>query len=306
MMTILSKIWVLPIAAALVICARLPVAAADTPLQTCDRLTSSEIDDLRVAPVVSQIEDFPAAIAACRAAVAQNQDVPRAKVNLARALFEAGHMRRNDEAETLLRDAAKAGYAAAYLDLAMYLNESAGRHPLDPDQFEIIRKAADLGNSMAEGIVGGYLLRRDRTGESRASALRYLQSAAEKNERNAAYTLASVLINDPKQPDDQKKGLMWLHRAAALKNRHAIGRLGEFYLGGFLVDEDTERGLALIEKAALMGLDKYKLMLAQHYYMRRGLAHEGDARELFRFWLCEAGEEGRLMLKSLNEGDCPN
>jgi hypothetical protein len=107
-------------------------------MNECDRLAAAPTDPSRTAaPVADEALAPAAAISACEIAVSANPEEPRAKFQLARALWVS---RRDTEAFAHLRDARLMGYAVA----SLYLGDAYRDGRLPPDQTANIHTAIAL------------------------------------------------------------------------------------------------------------------------------------------------------------------
>jgi len=96
-----------------------PVSAADDPVAACDRLAAHPEDPQKLTPGLSAEQiDYPAATAACEAAVAAAPDNLRARYQLARVLFYADQ---NERAVEQMRIAADGGYVQAQYIYATFI-----------------------------------------------------------------------------------------------------------------------------------------------------------------------------------------
>ncbi len=94
-----------------IVCSSLLSSAWAGEATDCDRLAASPYDPARIAPGVAFAAlDAPAAVAACRAALAAAPDTPRLAFQLGRALIKAGEGMAGLEQYRL---AAEGGYLAA-------------------------------------------------------------------------------------------------------------------------------------------------------------------------------------------------
>jgi uncharacterized protein YhfF len=106
-----------------------PVSAADDPVAACDRLAAHPEDPQKVTPGLSAEQiDYPAATAACEAAVAAAPDNLRVRYQLARVLFYADQ---NERAVEQMRIAADGGYVQAQYIYATFIARGRPYAPKD-------------------------------------------------------------------------------------------------------------------------------------------------------------------------------
>jgi len=126
-----------------------PALAEDTAVHACDRLAAHPQDPDKVTPGVSTSDvDRPAAIAACRAAVAEDPKTVRYTYQLARVLFYDGQA---EEATQLMAQAAEAGYRQAQFVMGAFITN--GRPYVSDDLCDAEQwwaKAAKAGRQAAK------------------------------------------------------------------------------------------------------------------------------------------------------------
>lgn len=146
------------VALALAVCAAVPAAPAATaaatravapgPVAECDRLAAHPEDPQKVTPgLPAEQIDYPAAIAACEAAVAAEPANMRVRYQLARVLF---YSNANERAVEQMRIAADAGYVQAQYIYATFIARGRPYAPTDiclAEQYW--RKAADARRQSA-------------------------------------------------------------------------------------------------------------------------------------------------------------
>jgi hypothetical protein len=132
---------------------------ADVASNQCDRLAASPYDTTRamgLPGVPFERIDAPAAIEACRAALARQTDDARLTYQLARALQKDGGIEALTEAMRLYRFAADQGHLVAQYNLGAFFYET-GRGGLpksDEDAVRLYRLAANRGLALAQYRLG--------------------------------------------------------------------------------------------------------------------------------------------------------
>jgi TPR repeat protein len=124
----------------------------------CDRLAASPYDEARangIQDVPFEQVDAPAAIEACRAALANRPDDVRMSFQLARALQKDGGAEALTEAVHLYRFAADQGHVVAQYNLGVfYANGRGGVPKNDEEAARLYKLAADQGVSIAQVDLG--------------------------------------------------------------------------------------------------------------------------------------------------------
>lgn len=138
------------IAAALSALLASPALAKDVPVAACDTLAAHPEDPDRIGAGVPRAKvDLPAAIAACRQAVAAHPDTPRFKYQLSRVLFYSGQ---EQEAVERMRGAAETGYPQAEFVYGLFISNQRNFAPTDLCLAERFWKASAHGGRHAASV----------------------------------------------------------------------------------------------------------------------------------------------------------
>jgi TPR repeat protein len=189
--------------------------AQEAPVTDCDTHAASDQDPQRKSTGISFDKiDAGLAVPACEAAVRQYPGSSRLSYQLGRAYQKVQNF-----------DAALAQY----------------------------RKAADLGNTLAQASVGwmyqnGYGVPRDN-----AEALKWYRPAAAQGNALAQTALGWLYQNGQGVPRDNSEALKWYLLAANQGNASAQSNLGAMYENGYGVPRDYNEALKWYSLAAKQG-----------------------------------------------------
>jgi TPR repeat protein len=226
------------------------------PGAECDRLAASDFDKDRPplvpgVPIARLAAQADAAIAACRAAVADAAAPVRYQFELARALQASGQ---GAEAAAWYRKAVDAGNLLAMNNLAVFYESGAGGLPLDQaEATRLLEKAATGGLAIAMAGLG----QRYELGLGAAMSYDLAQSWYEKSAA-AGYVpamtrLGWLLISRNGVSPDYQQARSWFEKAAAAGDAPAMVSLGDYYLQGINMDRDYAQARAWYEKGAAGG-----------------------------------------------------
>ena len=223
---------------------------AAAPVTECDRLAAFGSDPGAVAePVAEAALDAGAAVAACRAALADHPGEPRLEFQLARGLAAAG----DDRGAMLhVRAAAALGYSAAQVWLAERLAEGRGT-PRDLAEAEHwYTRAADRGDVAAQHGLG-VLLRYGHGGERDADAAAWLRAAAEQGHAPSQIELGYLLEQSASGEGGLEQAARWYGRAAAQGDAMGQALLARLLYEGRGVAADPVEAVRLAALAAVQG-----------------------------------------------------
>lgn len=247
---------------------------AETPLQACDRLASARVDRDNApgtVPVTLEDLDAPAAVTACRAAVAVDPRSGRSLFHLARALDKEG----SSEAVAMYEKAGAAGSTRALFDLAAYYAFGQRHLPQDREKarrlLETVAEAGDLSLA-ATTIVGP-------KGEIFLPlSPDWYEKAAVAGHPSALVNLAEVLDQDR----DYSKAYDLFRKAAATGDADALYTLGAFIARGNGVAKNADETVRLLKTAVAKGQLMAMVALGQMYRDGDGVPRDLDrARALF-------------------------
>jgi TPR repeat protein len=216
----------------------------------CDRLAASPNDPQRPnsVPGVETIAiDGPAAIAACKAAVAAKPGEPRYAYQLGRALA-----RQKDYASAvpIYRKAAEAGYLAAQNNMGTAYEEGRG---VPKDQAEAVRwfrRAAAGGLMIGQYNLARSMLKGEGMPKDVAGALSLLEKTAALNLPNAQVKLAELLDTGREVPADPTRAFTLLKRAADQGYVPAYIRLATAYQNGRGTPQNIEQAMTWAKAGA--------------------------------------------------------
>ncbi|MDY0075230.1 MAG: tetratricopeptide repeat protein, partial [Acholeplasmataceae bacterium] len=157
---------------------------------------------------------------------------------------------------------ANQNYALAAYSLAMYYHEKEPRYPLKA--FEWFMVAAKQDHTEAAYYVGLYYQNAKGVPQNIEQAIMWYEKAALKQDKNALYHLAMILI---KQKDrDLSHVLKLLERAAKQDHPHAQYNLAVMYQKGDGIDQDMQKAFFWYEKAAEANLAIAQYNLGMLYF----------------------------------------
>jgi uncharacterized protein YhfF len=186
----------LAIASMLALCAwAAPSWAAPGPVAECDRLAAHPEDPQKVTPgLPAEQVDYPAAIAACEAAVAAEPANMRVRYQLARVLFYSNS---NERAVEQMRIAADAGYVQAQYIFATFIARGRPYAPTDiclAEQYW--RKAADARRQSARVQYVRYALRERFAGCAGAAGWAEMRAMLDAAAKDAVGIYQQAIVED--------------------------------------------------------------------------------------------------------------
>jgi TPR repeat protein len=228
--------------------------------------------------------------------LAAKQDHPYALYALGINALEAERFK---DAVFYLEKAANQQYVLAAYTLAMYYHEKEPQYPLKA--FEWFMVAAKQNHTEAEYYVGLYYQNAKGVPQNIEQAIQWYERAAMKENKNALYHLAMILIKQERKDfvtvakllekaakldhpnaqynlavmyqkgdgveQDMQKALFWYEKAAEAHLAIAQYNLGMIYFEGSIVEKNEEKAKELWQKAANQGLEAaVKLMYSINNY----------------------------------------
>jgi len=228
--------------------------------------------------------------------LAAKQDHPYALYALG---INALEVERFKDAVFYLEKAANQQYVLAAYTLAMYYHEKEPQYPLKA--FEWFMVAAKQNHTEAEYYVGLYYQNAKGVPQNIEQAIQWYERAAMKENKNALYHLAMILIKQERKDfvtvakllekaakldhpnaqynlavmyqkgdgveQDMQKALFWYEKAAEAHLAIAQYNLGMIYFEGSIVEKNEEKAKELWQKAANQGLEAaVKLMYSINNY----------------------------------------
>ena len=135
---------------------------------------------------------------------------PSALHNLANCHFYGnGRPKDLSRARLLYRQAMDLGLAKAACALGNMLVAGLGGDKEVEAGLDLCRRGADAGDADAQTDYGGYLLIGEHVTKNAVLARRYLQAAANRKHRNAAFLLGQIHWNGDGTPKDRKEAVRW-------------------------------------------------------------------------------------------------
>ena len=250
----------------------------------CDRLAAGPSDATRPAGVPGigfKDMDGVKAVAACRAALAEQPTTPRIMFELARAIDKVQGP--NDEAGGLMRKAATAGDPAAMYSVG-YSFESGQSGKRDfAEALRWYRKSADGGSGIAMHRLGLVYEGGESVPQDRVEALRWYRKAADAGSPLGMIDVGRAYeSNDFGVAKDPVEAVRWFRKAAEAGASNAMERLGEAYIRGHGVARDPVAGARWLRQAADAGNTVAMRRLAEAYQKGDGVAKdEAEAQKWF-------------------------
>jgi len=265
----------------------------------CDRLAADPQDQDKVAPGVPKKKiDAPAAIKACRHAVAEQPDQPRLLYQLARALIYGDRFNTDDiedsEVVRILNHAAESGYPAAQLLVGLWLLKD-GTDEKRTTAIRWVERAADTGNVIAQIWLGDHFSRPKARGGSFERAVTWYQRAHDQGNAEATVLLGTLLYQDDRsdQPN-RRRGLRFLRTAANGGNLTARTFLATYSIYGEIDDFSEDEAVDFLTEMAKQGSYGARITLFTHFQSTRNTAR-------IRWVVCTAPERQRRGLMIMLE-----
>ena len=207
--------------------------------------------------------------------LAAKQDHPYALYALGINALEAERFK---DAVFYLEKAANQQYVLAAYTLAMYYHEKEPQYPLKA--FEWFMVAAKQNHTEAEYYVGLYYQNAKGVPQNIEQAIQWYERAAMKENKNALYHLAMILIKQERK--DFVTVARLLEKAAKLDHPNAQYNLAVMYQKGDGVEQDMQKALFWYEKAAEAHLAIAQYNLGMIYF--EGSIVEKDEAKAKELW----------------------
>ncbi len=207
--------------------------------------------------------------------LAAKQDHPYALYTLGINSLEAERFK---DAVFYLEKAANQQYVLAAYTLAMYYHEKEPQYPLKA--FEWFMVAAKQNHTESEYYVGLYYQNAKGVPQNIEQAIQWYERAAMKENKNALYHLAMILIKQERK--DFVTVAKLLEKAAKLDHPNAQYNLAVMYQKGDGVEQDMQKALFWYEKAAEAHLAIAQYNLGMIYF--EGSIVEKDEAKAKELW----------------------
>lgn len=197
---------------------------------------------------------------------------------------------RFQDAVEILEKLASQGFAPAQVRLGLMLLTGEGIVADAQKGLELIRRAADSGNPLAQRALGSlYLDDSPPLEKDDSQAIAWYRRAAEQGDATAQYVLGAMYINGRGVTKDYAQAANWFRMAAEQGNASAQNELGFLYGAGHGVPLDVAQSVAWYRKAAEQGDAVAQFNLGVAYDNGRGVpVDEAQAVTWFR----KAAEQG--------------
>lgn len=225
---------------------------------------------------------------------AAEQDHPYALFALGIWAIEVEHYK---QAEFYLERAANQQYALAAYTLAKLLDERDPKHPARA--FEWFMVAAKQGHVEASYYVGLYYQNGKGVTKDLKEAIKWYEKAAVKNDKDALYHLAMILIR--LEDKDWQTIYELLVRAAKQDHPNAAYNLAVMYQKGDGVEENPEQTIYWYEKAVKAGLPNAAYNLGMIYF--EGRIVEKDEKKAKELWQLAANKGFEPAIKLIQSID---
>lgn len=253
----------------------------------CDRLAAEPLDIQAVTEgVFPNAIDVPAALKACRKAVADYPDIARFKYQYARALYADGQF---DKAVDNLRDAYREGHVRAG-ELLGRIYQLGVQGPRDPAKaIALFQAGAKKGDPYAQYSLAKALIYGVGTKPDVERGMKLLVSAAESGHTYAMNQLGYEYRYGTHTKADPKRALTFFEKSVSRQDVWGMLNLGLLYRDGIGVEKDPGKAMQLFEEAdkggqpaaatliALMMQDEGKGTPAERLALYRRSAERGDA-----------------------------
>lgn len=261
-----------------------PQGAPESAVAVCDRLAAAPTDSERPAGVAGlefkDIDPAPA-VAACRAALAEQPNNARLEFELARAIAKAGGA--SGEAIALMRKAAAAGHAGAMNSVGFAYETGRGATRNFAEALRWYRKSADAGNSAAMHRLGLAYANGEGLPRDQVEALRWFRKSADAGNVLGMAAVGRAYANGIGVVRDGAEAVRWFRKAADAGGIIGMERLGEAYLGGHGIARDPVEAVRWFRKAAEAGSVFAMWNLGEAYKHGQGVAKdEAEAERWFQ------------------------
>jgi TPR repeat protein len=206
---------------------------------------------------------------------------------------------RNEARGRLLIEAAST--AGLPLAVAYCKSKGWGGHDADHEAtFDILRKAAEQGDSTAQLNVGWCYAKGEGVEKDLAEAVAWFRKAAEQGNSTAQCSLGMCYTHGQGVEKDMTEAAAWYRKAAEQGDSKAQCSLGMCYAKGQGVEKDMTEAAAWYRKAAEQGDSRAQVNLGWCYTHGEGV--EKDLAEAVA-WYRKAAEQGNIKAQ-FNLGCC--
>jgi uncharacterized protein len=225
--------------------------AQEAPVTDCDSHAASDQDPQRKSTGISFDKiDAGLAVPACEAAVQKYPDSSRLNYQLGLAYQKANNFA---AAVAQYRKAADLGNALAQAHLGWMYGNGFGV-PRDPaEALKWFRKAADQGNALAQTTLGWMYQAGRGVPQNYAEALKWFRLAADQGSALAQTALGLMYQAGHGVPQNYAEALKWFRLAADQGNALAQNNLGLMYQAGYGVPQNYAEALKWYRLAADQG-----------------------------------------------------
>ena len=143
--------------------------------------------------------------------------------------------------------------AELLVNLAFCYAEGIGTRKNMKKAVEVVTRAAELGDPVAQCNLGLSLLYGDGAPEDAAKAVEWFEKAARQKFSGGQFQLGEIYLEGNGVPADRAKGLRLIRQAAAQGRPEALCRLGLCYHEGEGVKQDFAQAVEWYRKAAAAG-----------------------------------------------------
>lgn len=195
---------------------------------------------------------------------------------------QAEDMQRNREAQEKL--------AATQLEQQRKVEaEASANLKARENEVETYRKAAELGDALAQFHLGAAYFTGQGVEKNYAQAVLWFQKSANQGNAKAQAMLGVVYSEDNGVPQDYKKAAEWYGKAAEQGNDIAQLFLGNLHVNGNGVPQDYKKAAKWYRKAAEQGNAAAQSNLAAMYYNGLGVSLDYDKSVE---WYIKAAKQG--------------
>ena len=259
---------------------------AASAVADCDRLAGLPRDPgltPGVAGVDFQDIDPVPALAACRAAIAEQADDPRVAFELGRAISKSGGS--DADALALYRKAAAAGHAGAMHNLGIAYETGKGVDRNLATALDWFRKSANGGDTAAMVRMGFAYKNGEGVPLDYVQALQWFRKAADGGAAAGMTDVGLAYQSGRGVAKNPIEAVAWFRKAAAANGAGGMNLLGLAYLHGAGVPRDPAEAVKWFQQSAAAGNREAMLNLGKSYADGVGVARDKAQAEL---WLQRA------------------
>jgi len=249
-------------------------------LDECDQLAGEPLDLQGVAPGKLPNEiDGPAAVAACRKAIATYPDVPRFQYQLGRALFAVRDLAAGQVA---VRLANALGHVRASYEMGYLAQTGFGENKDSARAVELFKTAALKGDPFGLYSFGKALYHGRGVTADQGTGLVLMGRAAELGHTYAMNELGAIYLGGDGLPAEPARGLRYYEAGAQRSDIYSMNNLAIAYANGQGVPQDINKALGLFKTAIDAGHPLAPNELGRLYFDGKGVAK--DAKEAAKWY----------------------